>query len=78
MIDEFRIYNRVLSDAEIGAVYNQTGYGADKSLLTFLLDQAAAAGNAGIYTADSVQALQQAYPCGSSCRLQHRCKPGSG
>lgn len=62
MIDEFRVYNRVLSDAEIGAVYNQTGYGADKSLLTFLLDQAAAAGNAGIYTADSVQTLQQAIP----------------
>ena len=62
MIDEFRIYNRVLSDAEIGAVYNQTGYGADKSLLKFLLDQAAAAGNAGIYTADSVQALQEAIP----------------
>ncbi|MDQ0897847.1 LamG-like jellyroll fold domain-containing protein [Paenibacillus sp. V4I7] len=62
MIDEFRVYNRVLSDAEIGAVYNQPGNGADKSLLTFLLDQAAAAGNAGIYTADSVQALQQAIP----------------
>ena len=62
MIDEFHIYNRVLNDAEIGAVYNQSGYGADKSLLTFLLDQAAAAGNAGIYTADSVQALQEAIP----------------
>ncbi|MBD0382950.1 putative Ig domain-containing protein [Paenibacillus sedimenti] len=62
MIDEFRVYNRVLSDAEIGAVYNQTGHGADKSLLTFLLDQAAAAGNAGIYTADSLQALQQTIP----------------
>ena len=62
MVDEFRIYNRVLSDADIGAVYNQTGYGADNSLLTYMLDQAAAAGNAGIYTADSVQALQQAIP----------------
>ena len=62
MVDEFRIYNRVLSDAEIGAVYNQTGDGYDNSLLTFLLDQAAAAGNAGIYTADSLQALQQAIP----------------
>ena len=63
MIDEFRIYNRVLSDAEIGVrATNQTGYGADKSLLKFLLDQAAAAGNAGIYTADSVQALQEAIP----------------
>ncbi|KRE41704.1 hypothetical protein ASG81_16485 [Paenibacillus sp. Soil522] len=62
MIDEFRVYNRVLSDAEIGAVYNQTGYGSDKSLLTYLLDQVAAAGNAGIYTADSLQTLQEAIP----------------
>ncbi len=62
MIDEFRVYNRVLSDAEIGAVYNQTGYEVDNSLLTYLLDQAATAGNAGIYTADSLQALQQAIP----------------
>ncbi|XEC94400.1 LamG-like jellyroll fold domain-containing protein [Paenibacillus tarimensis] len=62
MIDEFRIYNRVISDAEIGALYNQTGYGADKSLLAYLLDQAAAAGNAGIYTADSLQTLEQAIP----------------
>jgi hypothetical protein len=62
MIDEFRVYNRVLSDAEIGAVYSQTGYGSDKSLLTYLLDQAAAAGNAGIYTADSLQTLQEAIP----------------
>ncbi|QYR19338.1 putative Ig domain-containing protein [Paenibacillus sp. sptzw28] len=62
MVDEFRIYNRVLSDGEIGAVYNQTGYGNDNSLLKFLLEQAAAAGNAGIYTADSVHALQQEIP----------------
>lgn len=61
-IDEFRVYDHVLSDTEIGAVYNQTGYGNDNSLLTYLLDQAAAAGDAGSYTSDSVQALQQAIP----------------
>ena len=46
----------------LGPCITQTGVGDDNSLLTFLLDQAAAAGNAGIYTADSVQALQQAIP----------------
>ncbi|QYR22772.1 putative Ig domain-containing protein [Paenibacillus sp. sptzw28] len=56
-IDEFRVYNSVLSADEIIAIYNKTSTWFDNSLLTLLLDEAAAA-VADHYTAESYEALQ--------------------
>jgi hypothetical protein len=59
MVDEFRIYNSALSAEEIQAVYNNTAQWIDNSLLSVLLDEAAAI-QAEHYTEDSVAALQTA------------------
>jgi hypothetical protein len=58
-IDEFRIETSVLSDDEIKALYNKTSTWFDNSLVTLLLDEAAAA-DADHYTAESYEALQPA------------------
>ena len=57
MIDEFRVYNSVLSADDIKAVYNNTANWIDKSLLTLLLGKATAM-NTAQYTAESVANLQ--------------------
>ena len=59
MIDEFRIYNHVLSAEEIQAVVNNTAKWTDNSLLPVLLEEAAAV-NADYYTEESVAVLQTA------------------
>jgi hypothetical protein len=60
MVDEFRIYNYVLSAEEIQAVYGSNrAQWVDKSLLTVLLEEAAAI-PAGYYTSASVAVLQAA------------------
>ncbi|WP_051250654.1 LamG-like jellyroll fold domain-containing protein [Paenibacillus harenae] len=59
MIDEFRIETSVLSADEIKAQYNKTSTWYDNSLLTLLLEEAAAAVE-DYYTAESFEALQAA------------------
>lgn len=59
LIDEFRLYNYAMSAAEIQAVYNNTAKWIDNSLLTVLLDEAAAI-HAEHYTEESVAVLQAA------------------
>ncbi|XEC95847.1 LamG-like jellyroll fold domain-containing protein [Paenibacillus tarimensis] len=58
-IDEFRIKNSVLSADEIKALYNNTLTWLDNSLLTLLLEEAAAV-NTELYKEESVEALQAA------------------
>ncbi|WP_199621215.1 LamG-like jellyroll fold domain-containing protein [Paenibacillus alkalitolerans] len=58
-IDEFRIETSVLSADEIKALYNKTSTWFDNSLLTLLLEEAAAAVE-DYYTAESFEALQAA------------------
>ncbi|XEC95849.1 LamG-like jellyroll fold domain-containing protein [Paenibacillus tarimensis] len=58
-IDEFRVYDSVLSADEIKAIYNKTSTWYDNSLLTLLLDEAGAT-VAEYYTAESYEALQAA------------------
>ncbi len=58
-IDEFRVYTSVLSADEIKAIYTKTSAWFDNSLLTLLLDEAAAA-VAEHYTAESYDAMQAA------------------
>ncbi|MDQ0060495.1 hypothetical protein J2T14_002667 [Paenibacillus harenae] len=58
-IDEFRIYTSVLSADEIKAIYTKTSAWFDNSLLTLLLDEAAAAVS-DHYTAESYEAMQAA------------------
>ncbi|WP_051250985.1 LamG-like jellyroll fold domain-containing protein [Paenibacillus harenae] len=60
MIDEFRVYNHVLSADEIRAVVNNTAKNwIDNTLIPILLDEAAAV-NAEHFTAESAEALQAA------------------
>ncbi|MBD0384059.1 LamG-like jellyroll fold domain-containing protein [Paenibacillus sedimenti] len=60
MLDEFFVYNYVLSDDEIKAVYNHTAAKrTDISLVTVLLDEAAKL-DAAQYTESSSQALETA------------------
>jgi hypothetical protein len=59
LVDEFRIYNHVLTAEEIQAVVNNTAKWTDNSLLPILLEEAAAI-NADNYTEESVAALQTA------------------
>ncbi|XEC94795.1 LamG-like jellyroll fold domain-containing protein [Paenibacillus tarimensis] len=58
-LDEFRIYNSVLSDNEIKSIYNKTSTWYDDSLLMLLLDEASAV-VAEYYKAESYEALQTA------------------
>ncbi|MCA0755058.1 putative Ig domain-containing protein [Paenibacillus sp. N4] len=57
MIDEFRVYNYVLSADEVKAAMNNTANWIDKTLIPILLDEAAKV-NAELYTEESVQVLQ--------------------
>ena len=59
MIDEFRVYNHVLSDDEIKAVYNNTAKWTDNSLVTLLMGKAEVL-DAEHYTEASWQALAEA------------------
>ncbi|RCW45452.1 LamG-like jellyroll fold domain-containing protein [Paenibacillus prosopidis] len=59
LVDEFRIYNHVLTVEEIQAVVNNTAKWIDNSLLTILLEEASAI-NADYYTEESVAVLQKA------------------
>ncbi|KRE35227.1 LamG-like jellyroll fold domain-containing protein [Paenibacillus sp. Soil522] len=56
-IDEFRIENSVLSADEIKVIYNKTSTWFDNSLLTLLLEEAAAI-DTELYQEESVQVLQ--------------------
>ena len=59
MIDEFQVYNHVLSADEIKAVYNNTAKWTDNSLVTLLMGKAEAL-DATHYTEASWQALAEA------------------
>ena len=59
MLDEFRIYDHVLSADEILQLANNTAPQGDNSLLTYLLDKAAAL-EAKLYTESSWQAVAAA------------------
>ncbi|WP_372661900.1 LamG-like jellyroll fold domain-containing protein [Cohnella sp.] len=59
MVDEFRLYNYVLSAEQIQAVYNNTEKWTDNSMLTALLEEAALL-DASLYTVDSWNALEAA------------------
>ncbi|MGM0883783.1 MAG: LamG-like jellyroll fold domain-containing protein [Bacillota bacterium] len=59
MVDEFRVYNYVLSAEEIKAVVaNTSSSWSDKSLIPFLLEKAAGI-DTELYKEESIQALQE-------------------
>ena len=57
MLDEFHIYDHVLSADEILQSVNNTAPQGDNSLLVYLLDKAAKV-NTELYKEESIQALQ--------------------
>ena len=59
MIDEFQVYNHILTDDEIKAVYNNTAKWTDNSLVTLLMGKAEVL-DATHYTEASWQALAEA------------------
>jgi hypothetical protein len=65
MIDEFRVYDHVLSAEEIKAAMNNTAKWIDNTLLKLFLDKAAAI-DAAHYTAESVANLHAVVPAAQS------------